>query len=69
MIEMTTKKDIKIKLTQGKSTVLVKRKTVSDIAREQGVKPLNPDDNGKNWPKDEDYDEWIGAIRESRKDD
>jgi len=47
-------------------------KTIEQIAAEQGVGPLDFDELrklGGNWPEDEDIDEFISFIRESRQGD
>jgi hypothetical protein len=41
-------------------------KTLAQIIKEQGVKPFDIRDNGKNWPKDADPEEFLEAIRSGR---
>ena len=67
MVEKASK--AKVLQTAVKPGEVKKKKTISDIAREQGVKPFNAEEIGKNWPEGADYDEWIGAIHEARKHD
>ncbi|MDQ3009349.1 MAG: hypothetical protein M3X11_01395 [Acidobacteriota bacterium] len=47
-------------------------KTIEQIAAEQGVGPLDFDklrELGGNWPEDEDIDEFISFVKESRQGD
>lgn len=46
------------------------RKTLEELAREQGVKPITDPDTlrGDFWPEDETADEFIAAIRELRRE-
>jgi hypothetical protein len=43
-------------------------KTVDQLAREQGVGPVqNIDDLGGDWPEDESVDDFIAFVREGRR--
>lgn len=47
-------------------------KTIEEIVAEQGKGPVNYDDllkRGEFWPKDENVDDFIEFVRETRKDD
>lgn len=47
-------------------------KTIEQIAAEQGVGPLNFDELrklGGHWPEDEDIDEFVSFVKESRQGD
>lgn len=66
---MTTKKAAE---TTPKQTVKRKKapaeKTLAQIFKEQGVKPFDPGENGKNWPKGADYQEFVKAIHRGKED-
>jgi hypothetical protein len=71
---MTTKaKDGKKNLkTPDKKSVSVKprktkSKTLEELAKEQGVKPFDPSENGKYWPEGADFDEFMAAINSGRR--
>jgi hypothetical protein len=44
----------------------VHEKTLAQIFKEQGVKPFDISENGKNWPKGADPEEFLEAIRSGR---
>jgi hypothetical protein len=43
-----------------------KEKTLAQIRKEQGVKPFDSSEDGKNWPKGADFQEFIDAIHSGR---
>jgi hypothetical protein len=65
---MTTKKIEKTeKVTRKQSKARIPReKTLAQIAKEQGVRPFDPSENGKNWPEGADFQEFIDAIHSGR---
>jgi hypothetical protein len=44
-----------------------KGKSIEELKIEQGVKPFDVKENGKNWPEDADFEEFKAAINSGRK--
>ncbi len=62
------KAENKRKVTQKRKTKTKEpaEKTLAQIIKEQGVKPFDVNENGKNWPLGADYQEFIDAIHSGR---
>lgn len=43
------------------------KKTLAQIAEEQGVKPFDISKSGSNWPKEADFEEFYNSIQSGRK--
>jgi hypothetical protein len=65
MTTKKTEKEEKVTRKQPKAKI-PRKKTIAQLAKEQGVKPFDINEVGKNWPKDADYDEFIEAIHSGR---
>jgi hypothetical protein len=61
----------KEKTVSGKTTAiepaLGKSKTIAKLAKEQGVKPFEFSKAGDNWPEEADFEEFLKAINNGRK--
>ena len=42
-------------------------KSFEELTEEQGIKPFDVKENGKKWPKDADYEEFMAAINSGNK--
>jgi len=53
--------------TKAIEPALGKSKTISKMAKEQGVKPFEFSKAGDNWPEEADFEEFLKAINNGRK--
>jgi hypothetical protein len=58
-------REIHLKMIERSSGVKPE-KSLEELAKEQGVKPFDATQDGKNWPKGADYDELMKAIKSGR---
>jgi hypothetical protein len=63
-INIPDKKSPTVKIPGEKSDP---KKTIAELTKEQGVKPFDPSENGKNWPEGADFEEFYNAIQSGRK--
>ncbi|HEX7474365.1 MAG TPA: hypothetical protein VF318_00225 [Dehalococcoidales bacterium] len=56
-----------IKLKKRPDAEFWKGKSIEELKIEQGVKPFDVRGNGKNWPKDANFEEFTAAINSGRK--
>ena len=61
---------MKPRTVSGENFFKPERGSLSRLAAEQGVRPIMNFDEllGDFWPDDETADEFVGALRESRRD-
>jgi len=57
------------KVREIKKKIIITRrsKTLEELKKEQGVKPFDFNNAGKNWPEDADFEEFKAAINSGRK--